>query len=284
MAIKNKLQKIIPSSSTTIHRLFEREDKKLDQLRNEIRRSKERESNELYMMCMANHIGKVHYDTFHEYKDAFKGMEVAVIGSGPTLNYYVKPENVITLGCNSTYKYMKLDYYFVQDFEGEGQAFSIEEIKQLQSKKFVGHYIKNLGELKMHCARNVASYVGAKDYYVYDYFGRYINYQMPVDLENFPLVDNSSTIFSVMSFALFAHPSKIYIVGCDCSYDKGQHFNGNESIPMQVGTVYDNWKKIKIFIETFYSDIEVVSVNPVGLAGFFKDFYTENYIAEQVLN
>lgn len=284
--IKRQLEKIVPSSSLTTHRMFGVHNTKLDEIKRLIRRNVERESDNLYLSCMANHISRVHYDSFSQYKEINIGKDIAIIGTGPTLQWFTLPENTISMGCNSAYKYMDLDYYFVQDFQGEGNAYSIEEIKALKSIKFIGHYIKRIKPVdeSMHSARYVANYVGGKDYYVYDYYGSYIDFPIAQDILDFPLVDNGSTIFAVMQFALYTHPKRIYIVGCDCSYAKGQHFDGNVSVPMQIDIVYENWKKIRDYIKVFYPDIEVISVNPVGLKGFFTDYYTDEYMRSEVMN
>ena len=33
------------------------------------------------------------------------------------------------------------------------------------------------------------------------------------------------------------------------------------------------WLKLKKFAKTYYPDTEIISVNPVGLKGIFKDVY-----------
>ena len=40
------------------------------------------------------------------------------------------------------------------------------------------------------------------------------------------------------------------------------------------------YKKLKKFIDIYYPDIEIISVNPVGLKGLFKDVYTQSYVDE----
>lgn len=39
-----------------------------------------------------------------------------------------------------------------------------------------------------------------------------------------------------------------------------------------------DWCSLKKFLEIFYPDIEIISVNPVGLRGLFKDVYTQRYL------
>ena len=38
------------------------------------------------------------------------------------------------------------------------------------------------------------------------------------------------------------------------------------------------YKKFKEFIDIYYPDVEVISVNPVGLKGLFRDVYTQNFV------
>ena len=39
--------------------------------------------------------------------------------------------------------------------------------------------------------------------------------------------------------------------------------------------VIDKWKELKEFANAFYPDIEIISINPVGLKGIFIDQYQE---------
>ena len=36
-----------------------------------------------------------------------------------------------------------------------------------------------------------------------------------------------------------------------------------------------NWKKLNFFANRYYPDTEIISINPVGLKGIFKDIYQE---------
>lgn len=283
--MKKFLQHFLPSSSDTTHRKFE-------VLKSEIGKNKkwirENELDSLYLMCKANEICSVHHDTFLPYKGIHKDREVVVVGSGPTLQYYSPVENAIHIGVNGSYHCdkFKLDYLFVQDFEGEGKegVFYVEELKRLNCKKFVGQYIKDFTKKAMVAPEYIADYIGGKSYYVHDYYQGHFNYKhrIPLNLEFYPLVDNASTIFAALQFALYTHPKRIYIVGCDCSYANGQHFDNVISPQMNVNVVYKNWELMKEHILTYFSDIEIVSVNPVGLAGMFRDDYTQEYVRQYI--
>lgn len=276
--IKRKLMSVFPSSSLTTHRKFDQ----ITETLKKIDKKSINESNLLYLMCKANEIMYIHRDTFLPYKNIHKNQEIVLIGTGPTLRQYEPIKDAIYIGVNGAYRNTNiiLDYLFIQDFagEGDGGSFFNEEIKKLQCVKFVGNYIKQVPDNSMIASQYIADYIGAKTYYVHDYMSRNIQYKIPVNIEFFPIVDNSSTIFSALQFALYTHPRKIYIVGCDCSYIHGQHFDDVKGIPMNVKVVFDNWKKMKEYIEIYFPDIEIISINPVGLKGFFTDMYTEGYI------
>ena len=298
--IKILLKKVIPASSKTTNGRFDAVDKKLKIINKQISETESilkqiksyGNANELdlfYLMCKANEVQKVHMRTFLPYKNKYQGRDIAVVGSGPTLKYYTPNKDTIHIGVNGVYhrENLVLDFLFMQDFSGEGKdkVFDIEEIKNLTCKKFVGRYIKyKLPNDDFNAPAYIEDYINANTYYIHDYFPGHINYSLPIELEYFPLADNASTIFAAIQFALYTHPKRIYIVGCDCSYLLGQHFDGTIAPPMELKIVYENWKRMKKHISIYYSDIEIISVNPVGLVGFFRDCYTEEYEREQKNN
>lgn len=259
-------------------------EKKLSQIdRNTKNRVKTTsELNLLYLMCKANEIQAIHQDTFSEYRGIYRDQDVVVIGSGPTVKHYSPFEGAIHIGVNGAYHSdsFMLDYLFMQDFDGEGEngVFYIEEIKDLPCKKFVGQYIKNIANLRMISPQYIADHIGAKTYFVQDYYPGRIQYRMPTNIEFYPVVDNASTIFAALQFALYTHPRRIYIVGCDCSYALGQHFDETQGPSMNFKLVLDNWKRMRDHIKVYFPDIEVISVNPIGLAGMFEDMYTQEYM------
>lgn len=282
--IKNFLKRFVPASSRTINGRLDCLEKRIEEIKR-LNGRKGNDANELnlfYLMCKANEIQKVHHNTFSHYQGIHKEQEIVVVGAGPTLKYYSPIKNVIHIGVNGVYRCNKieLDYLFVQDFEGEGEngVFWVEEIKTLRCEKFVGQYIKKV-PTNMIASDYIAEYIGAKTYYVQDYMhGGIDNYRIPKNIEFYPVVDNGSTIFAAMQFALYAHPKKIYIVGCDCSYLLGQHFDCSKGAPMHFEMVYANWKRMKEHIETYFPDIEVISINPIGLKGIFKDVYSQSFL------
>ena len=108
-----------------------------------------------------------------------------------------------------------------------------------------------------------------------------------MDIENEPLGHYRSIALPALQFALYTNPSRIFLVGIDCT--SSGHFTGkdvnvtdrgsdnDENVRLLIKNAYPDFKK---FAETFYPDTEIISVNPVGLQGFFKDVYTKEYLED----
>ena len=91
------------------------------------------------------------------------------------------------------------------------------------------------------------------------------------DIANEPLGDSYSIVFPAMQFILWTNPKRIYIVGCDCN--TSGHFNLQKN-NLNTEKVIDGWIKMKEFARIHYPDTEIISVNPKGLKGLFKDITT----------
>ena len=72
-------------------------------------------------------------------------------------------------------------------------------------------------------------------------------------------------------------PKQIFLVGCDCS--PTGHYDGSGGVDDASANEFANsWKWVKTFVKRYYPSIEVISINPVGLKGVFRDVYTESYL------
>ncbi|MCD7780641.1 MAG: hypothetical protein LUH05_08225 [Candidatus Gastranaerophilales bacterium] len=92
-----------------------------------------------------------------------------------------------------------------------------------------------------------------------------------VDLENEPLGDFGGFVFSALQFILWTNPDKIYIAGCDCN--SGYAYDNKSLLSDHSGKV-NGFRKFKDFASRMYPETEIISVNPIGLKGMFKDLYT----------
>lgn len=227
----------------------------------------------------ANAVSKLHNKVFSKYKNINKGKSVVLVATGPTLNFYNSIENAIYVGVNNAYKneLLNFDYMFYQDIYSKTEQ-DIENFISYQENKT----IKFLGILNDKlCPKSVIPENYSTDradvhrYYV-EHPILYKTYTY--DISSTILGDCYSIVFPAMQFILYTNPSKIYIVGCDCS-DAGCFDN---SVQQHTFTpdVIKGWERLRNFASTYYPKTEILSVNPVGLKGIFKDVYTESYLAE----
>jgi hypothetical protein len=213
------------------------------------------------------------------------GREVVVVGTGPTLNKYRPIENAIHVGVNHAFMYedVDLDFHFRIDFnKGDMDRKSyiehfIDSTMKVRCKKFVGCFRE--GCLKMR--RVPESYfplLNAARFF-FDVECSKVIYR---DISMHPLMSFRSVIFPAIHFALYTNPKTLYLVGCDA--DRRGYFTDEqtepeltENIPVdrQLMDWMKGYEKIKEFTARVYPETEIISINPVGLKGMFKDVYTE---------
>jgi hypothetical protein len=244
-----------------------------------------------YRVAERPEIVAVNTAAFGGCKDLYVGREVAIVATGATLNDYRPIEGAVHIGMNTAYRYQRctLDYLFVQDFNrdafreyyGEGYLKEyIQDIAALRCKKFVGMYSEDCPHRHIRLSESDLARVNAVRYFV-DIAPSEEIYE---NICFHPLMDFFSVVFPAVHFALFTNPRRIYLVGCDLLADgKYRHFDDEgegsraEDRVSSVAEFQKNtaWPKVKAFAAQHYPDTEIVSVNPVGLKGLFRDLYTK---------
>lgn len=243
-----------------------------EELRNEIAKE----------LCTALSISKLHSNVFPQFKNINSGKNVCIIGCGPTVTYYNNEINSKNIALNQSIllNKFKFDYLFCLDFVGIKKKAPdfFEQVAKTKCIKFYGKFIspdvpqipnKNSDrENKVYHFYSSARHTEKSEYFVDD-----INF----DIENHPLIDFASVSFPALQFALYTSPSKIYLVGLDTSQTGNILGLKNK---YNLNKMLTGYKKLKKFIDIYYPDIEIISVNPVGLKGLFKDVYTQSYVDE----
>ena len=209
----------------------------------------------------ANSVAKTHSASFDEFKGCNTGKSITLIATGPSLARFKPINDTKYIGVNKAYKYDKveLDYLFIQDFASK------EYITDLSSEKY-SNIIKFIGILPKKdiiIPESLSIKLRGKRYYTDESIRPH---QFTYDISTTTLGDFSSVIFPAMQFALWTNPSKIYLVGCDCS--SGYFDNTKSQISMEH--LVSNWKKLKEFSQVYYPSTEIISINPVGLKKIFK--------------
>jgi hypothetical protein len=222
----------------------------------------------------------LHRETFAGFKNKHNNQDVVLIGAGPTLNYYDPMPDKINVGLNRVFilNNIKFDYLFAIDKIGiekyYNEFFSYNE----KCVKFVGD--QNLG-IHWQIPETV---IKGKNVKRYKTTANYMPSEFSLDIDSEPLGNFNTVSLQAIQFILYTKPKRIYLVGIDCT--QGQHFHGNS--PDLKGIRNENekqlaldtikyWKQLKNFVSIYYPDIEIISINPVGLKGLFRDIYTERY-------
>lgn len=229
----------------------------------------------------------INYKTFSAYKNMCNGeTDVVICAPGPSLQEYKPISGCINIALNRAFMYDKVafDFVFAQDYDGI-KMVSEELIKYKGNNcvKLLGRSdgrAKEIPEsyaIKCNAKRFVTDSVLFHD----GYKSRFVS-----DIEYRPIGGMPNVGMSVLQFAAYLNPRKIYIVGCDMS---GTHFvSGNQTESEKVAEkkemdrtwnsknrekLINKWKEIRDAITVFYPDIEIITVNPIGLKGIFKDYY-----------
>lgn len=226
----------------------------------------------------------LHQKTFNGYQNKYNGKEVALVGGGPTVNSFSVLKDLVYVGLNRAFlrEDIIFDYIFAADKIGI-EKFIPELVEYSKyCKVFMGDI--NCGKdfqipestvLKIHNAFRYKTDNGIRPC------------RFTLDIETEPLGAFHSVAFQAIQFILYTNPKRIYLIGIDCG-NGGKHFGGaehnvaerNEDINKLQQVQIKEWKKLKEFADMYYPETEIVSVNPVGLTGLFRDMYTEAYLNE----
>lgn len=221
-----------------------------------------------YYVSKVNSISKMQTEAFERFKNIHMNQEIVLVATGPSLSQFKPMDGVVYCGVNKafTYEAIKLSYLFMVDYNATKTY--IEDAEEYPCEKFYG-LVRDKWEVCI-IPESIALKAKAHRFYL-EGIRNPVHYTL--DICNEPLGDSGSVIFSAMQFLLWTNPSKIYLVGCDCTL--GRYFyNNNKNKNVEINkTIYDGWVCMKHFAELNYPDTEIISINPVGLKGLFKDVY-----------
>ena len=246
---------------------------KLNPIDDIVRGGRDRIINELKVVVYAQNL---HSKVFPKYKNINYGREVVLVATGPSLNDYIPIDGAIHVGVNRAFMCDKicLDYLFMQDYLAVKDY--IEESFNYKNKNLKRFYGIMQSELVDNWVipESCAIRHSAERYYAcspWDPKSSKYSYDYTYDIASLPLVCHGTVAFTAMQFILYTNPAKIYLVGCDCS--NNGYFNGPPMFQMEPKRIRYYWNKLKYFANMYYPETEIISVNPVGLKGLFKDIY-----------
>lgn len=218
----------------------------------------------------------LHPSSIGKYKNTLVGREVVLIATGPTAARYKPIPMAIHMGCNQAFLYkdikldffMSTDYVGVRNFSKEFEKYAIED----DSIKLIGHthclndeqYPEGLTNKMKNVRRFVTTYPVLREAAIEPF------------LDKHPIW-HGTIAHQLIQFILWTNPQRVYLVGCDCtgskhSIEAHQEYDYVNSSKLQEYC----WHRIKEFADVHYPETEIVSINPVGLKGLFRDVYHNN--------
>lgn len=217
----------------------------------------------------------LHKDMFEKYRNSLVNQDVVLVGCGPSIEYYKPIPNAVHVGVNRAFKKdnIKFDFIFAQDEFPEG----MEEFNNYPCDKFYGwlpnERAKEVSNIVQRIFPHNFAHPGIHKYIIEDI----ANGHWAFDLTTEPFGDFQGCCFSALQFICFCNPKRIYFVGCDCSSSQNKNLQvNNADLTIQL----KSWQLFKNNISPKYPQTEIISVNPVGLKGLFRDVYTKEYLKD----
>jgi len=216
----------------------------------------------------------LHQKTFLKFKGINRGKDVVIVATGPTLSKFKQIKEAIYIGVNRAYQFtdVHFNYYFIQDFSGETPNYIDDVYRYRNCIKFIGLTAEDSDPRKTIPEK----YSLGNDIYRYrtdweniENFKTKFSY----DLSTTALGCGGTVVLPALQFALYTQPKRIYLVGVDTS--NSGYFNSKTKNILFPELLKQRYIELKNFAEQYYPDIEIISINPVGLKGIFKDVYTE---------
>ena len=217
---------------------------------------------------------KSFHSRFTDLKASFTAKKIVIVAGGPTTEKYVPIKDAFHIAVNNSIQNSRIKFDAALFEEDKGEK-SLNFFCNYDSGciKFLGH--KNFLDSRKKRKNTILdlvpeSFTKQQNTYVY-FLKKYTYEHWTTDLEHEPLPYKQAGVFSALQLACFFGPQTIYLVGCDCS----QLSENNDELFSNQFNHKTNWLLFSEFVKRKYPEIEVISINPVGLKGIFNDIYTE---------
>lgn len=225
-----------------------------------------------------------HRKVFPQFRNKHLGQDIVILACGPSLNDYQPIPGAIKIAVNRTIlsdKYQDCEYWFMQDF---GNSTREEKNRYIAYQgnnciKFIGmaNPVDTRWGYDPHAPSELDIVRANALKYYHDYNTGIKGWQseFAYDLSTMPLANCGTIVFSALQFALWTNPRRIYLVGCDCTAN-GHFYNETEATGLPPNdAMRASYQHIRDFAKSYYPDTEIISVNPVGLKGVFRDLFQQ---------
>ena len=202
------------------------------------------------------------FDDIKKYKNIHSGESAILIGSGPSLlknkdNFkFAKNNNFLFFGNNDAIfekELFELDYFFLSDpnnlkRRGKDNFLNATVKKKKFFVSFNGIPRLNKSDLKKANGET------------------FLTKGNSIFNNLCPKLIAKSSIFITIQMMAYMGIKKIYLAGCDCQ-------GGNVFINKHEKYKYlvENWVNIKSYLKDNFPDLEIYSLNPVGLKDIFPE-------------
>lgn len=215
----------------------------------------------------------MHLQTFPRFKGIHQGRDIYLIASGVSASTFKPVQGGINIGVNRSFQLnIPMDYMFIQDYSGKTKEYidELDNYRPGKCQKFYGlttewnydveRTIPESHAIKANALRYRTDWVKVEGF----------EPQFTHDISTQPLGCFGSIVFPALQFALWTYPKRIYLVGCDCT-TSGYAYDKKDKNFLIPDRIIDAYKKFKNFAKKYYPDVEIISINPVGLKGIFRD-------------
>lgn len=229
---------------------------------------------------------------FGPYKNIHAGESCILYGSGPTILNFKKekvPDNFLQFGTNNQiFLNLGLDYWFM------GDAMPQIPDKFYNSFKDYDEYVPKKQKFIRYCnwsderkitvpgwgnvPRNgqLPKLKNSK-FYIADSDGNPTTCLFKKDISKENLSAVAGITFEVLQFILYCGITRIYLVGQDADYTNGTFTGCDIGLSQGAGPcILRYWKIVAIWIKENYPDVEIYSIDPVGLKNVFPEVSVAN--------
>lgn len=221
----------------------------------------------------------LHLQTFPKFKAIHQGKEIVIVASGVTAAKYTGnkiKQDAIHIGVNRSFQLhnyeIPMDYIFIQDYSGKTKEY-IDDLDNYKTGKCCTKFYGLTTEWNYDMERTIpeSHAIKAKALRYRTDWAKIEGFEpeFAYDLSTTPLGCFGSITFPALQFALWTYPKRIYLVGCDCT-TAGYAYNNDKNM-LYPDRLIKAYTKFKAFAHKYYPDVEIISINPVGLKGIFKD-------------
>lgn len=206
------------------------------------------------------------------YRGKYKDQDISLVGCGQSILHYKAIPSIYHAAVNRAFlcEKIRFDFLFVQDDLGEEMCSAVR-YRGSECLKFLGKIDKNVYEQQW--VKDLRIHPIPSKYFSYPDVLKYntIPKTFEKDLGSSYVADCGGTALSACQIILYLGFTRLFLVGFDCIRERGVYGGIAQDYSLQIPF----WEKFKNFCETMYPNVEIISINPVGLRGLFRDVYYE---------